>query len=52
MCTWGKIGLQNEETMGQNGVNADIPNQNVRPYEGGFAVALSVISETACQLVS
>lgn len=38
--------------MGQNGVNAEIPNQNVRPYEGGFAVALSVISETACRLVS
>ena len=38
--------------MGQNGVNADIPNQNVRPCEGGFAFALSVISETACHPVS
>ena len=52
MHTWGKIGLQNEKTMRQNGVNADIPNQNVRPCEGGFAVALSVISESACHLVS
>lgn len=38
--------------MGQNGVNADIRNQNVRPCKGGFAPALSVISEAACHLVS
>ena len=38
--------------MRQNGVNADIPNQNVRHCKGGFAVALPVISETGCHLVS
>ena len=29
--------------MGQNGVNADIRNQNVRPCKGGFAPALSFL---------
>lgn len=52
LYTWGMIGLQNEETIRQNGMNVDIRNQNVRPCKGGFAPALSVISEAACHLVS